>query len=54
MENEERRFAWLAGFFRDGCEKYIRFMCGIYSGEPIARASEDVAQTSWKVPENAP
>nr|AXL05662.1 hypothetical protein GA0070560_104329 [uncultured bacterium] len=51
MKNEERLFAWLAGFFRDGYEKYIRFMYSFYGGEPAARAS-DLAERD--VPEKAP
>ena len=43
MENEDRPFARLANFVRDGFERYALFMGAIYGGEPAAKAAEIAA-----------
>nr|AXL06023.1 hypothetical protein GA0070560_104329 [uncultured bacterium] len=40
MENEDHPFARFLGFYREGYEAYVRFMCEFYGGEPRAKADD--------------
>jgi hypothetical protein len=54
MENEDRLFARFVDFYRTGYERYVRFMCIFYGGEPAAKAADLAHQTSQETLERAP